>query len=162
MRWNTWGNQHLRLVTRHRSDQWRSYDPKSWVLTMCPTKPYGSIGMSSRWSQEMFYQGKFKSFHHVRRSGKKKIWISLERRTWDVSKELEWECEEGSWEILLLPILIPSLGWYFKSPWGKGEVNERGEGVFHGFGRGGMLVDDRGERRRMVKSSIFLLWAHGL
>jgi hypothetical protein len=28
--------------------------------------------------------------------------------------------------------------------------------------REGVLVNDRGERRRMVKSRIFLLWAHGL
>jgi hypothetical protein len=40
-------------------------------------------------------------------------------------------------------------------------VKERGEGVFHSFERGGMLVDDRGERR-MVKGRIFLLWAHKL
>jgi hypothetical protein len=34
-------------------------------------------------------------------------------------------------------------------------VKERGEGVFHGFGRGGMLVGDRGERRMVVKGRIF-------
>jgi hypothetical protein len=38
---------------------------------------------------------------------------------------------------------------------------ERREG-FHGFGWGLMLVNDRGERRRMVKGRFFLLWAYGL
>jgi hypothetical protein len=117
----------------HQSDWCRPSDPKSWVLTMCPTKPYGSIGMSSRWSQKMFYQRKFKSLHHVRRSGKRKIWIPLERGTRVESKELEGEWEEGPWRILLLPILSLSLGWIFKTPWGKERCKKGGEGVLHGL-----------------------------
>jgi hypothetical protein len=34
---------------------------------------YGSISMSSRGSQEMIYQSKFKSLHGVKKSGKMKI-----------------------------------------------------------------------------------------
>jgi hypothetical protein len=41
-------------------------------------------------------------------------------------------------------------------------VKERGEGWFSVLDREEMLVNDRGERRRMVKGRIFLLWAHGL
>jgi hypothetical protein len=33
--------------------------------------------------------------HHVKRSGKKKIWIPLERKTWVESKELEGEVKRG-------------------------------------------------------------------
>jgi hypothetical protein len=128
--WKKWRKQNLGLDTRHRSDRWRPSDPKSWVLTMCPTKLYGSIGMSSRGSQEMIYHRKFKSLHGVKRSGKMKIWIPLERRTWEKSKELEGELVEEPWEILLLPILMLSLGWIFKSPWEKREVEEGREMVF--------------------------------
>jgi hypothetical protein len=140
--WNTWRKQHLGLDTRHRSDRWwplvrpvKAVRPQILVLTVCPTKPYGSIGISSRWSQKMFYQGKFKSLHHVSRSGKMKIWIPLERRTRVESKELEGESEEGPWEILLLPILSLSLGWIFTTTWVLREVEEgRGDGL-HGLER---------------------------
>jgi hypothetical protein len=72
--------------------------------------------------------------HHVRRSGKKKIWIPLERRTRVESKELEGESVEGPWEILLLPIIRPFLGWIFKPPWILREVKERRKGeVLHGL-----------------------------
>jgi hypothetical protein len=57
----------------HRSDRCRPSDPKFWVLTMCPMKLYVSIGMSSRGSQDMIYERKFKSLHGVKRSGKMKI-----------------------------------------------------------------------------------------
>jgi hypothetical protein len=117
---------------------------------MCPTKPYGFIGMSSRWSQKMFYQRKFKSLHRVRRSGKKKIWIPLERRTRVESKALKGESEEGPCEILLLPILRPFLSWIFKPPWILREVKERRRGVLHGL-EGWCWWNDRGERRRWVK-----------
>jgi hypothetical protein len=60
----------------------------------------------------------------------------LERRTREESKELEGDCEEGPWEIILLPILMPSLVWNFKSPWMLREVKEgRREGPPR-FGRG--------------------------
>jgi hypothetical protein len=162
MCWKTWRKQNLKLDTRHRSDQWRSSDPKSWVLTMCPTKLYGSIVMSFRGSQEMIYQRKFKSLHGVKRLVKTKTWIPLERRTWEESKELDGGSEEGPWEILLLPILRSFLGWIFKSPWEKGRGERERRGVLHDFGRGWKLVNDIGERRRMVKDRFFLLWTHGL
>jgi hypothetical protein len=84
-------------------------------FSQCVQWNYG-LCMSSRGSQEMIYQQKFKSLHKVNRLGKKKIWIPLERRTWIESKELEGESKEKPWEILLLPILRLSLGWIFKSP----------------------------------------------
>jgi hypothetical protein len=119
---------------------------------MCPTKPYGSIGMSSRWSQKMFYQGKFKSLHHVKRLGKMKIWIPLERRTRVESKELEGESEEGPWEILLLPILSLSLGWIFTTSWvERGEREKKGEEMVYTVWKGWMLVNNGGERRERGK-----------
>jgi hypothetical protein len=82
----------------------------------------------------MLYQRKFKSFHHVRRSGKREVWIPLESGTRVESKELEGESEEGPWEILLLPILWPFLGLIFKPPWILREVKERRRrGVHHGL-----------------------------
>jgi hypothetical protein len=130
---------------------------------MCPTKPYGSIGMSSRWSQKMFYQRKFKSLHHVKRSGKKKIWIPLERKSWVESKELEGESEEGPWEILLLPNLSLFFGWNFKTPLELREVKERRKrGGCSTVRQGECWWNDRGERRRGVKDGFFLLWPHGL
>jgi hypothetical protein len=124
MCWKTWRKQVLELDMRHRSEWWRPSDSKSWVITMYPTKPYGSIGMSSGWSQKMIYQRKFKSLHGVKRSGKTNIWLPLEIRTWEETKELEGESEEGPWEILLLPILRLSLSWVFKSPWILRDVKE--------------------------------------
>jgi hypothetical protein len=71
--------------------------------------------------------------HQVKRSGKKKIWIPLERKTWVESNELEGESEEEPWEIILLPILSLFLGWIFKPPWILREVKERRKGgVLHG------------------------------
>jgi hypothetical protein len=57
----------------------------------------------------------------------------LDRRTRVESKELEGECEEGPWRILLLPILSLSLGLIFKSSWGKERWKKGGEGVRHGL-----------------------------
>jgi hypothetical protein len=129
---------------------------------MCPTKPYGSIGMSSRWSQKMFYQRKFKSLHHVGRSGKRKVWIPLERWTRVESKELEGESVEGPWEILLLPILRPFLSSIFKPPWSlRGVKERRRRGCSPRFEAAG-VVNDRGERRRGGKRGFLLLWPHGL
>jgi hypothetical protein len=131
----------------HRSDRWKPSDPNSWFLTMCPTKPYGSISMSSRWSQKMFYQREFKTLHQVRRSGKRKVWIPLERWTRVESKKLEGGSEEGPWEILFLPILRPFLGSIFKSPWILREVKERRwRGGASRFGCKG--VNDGGEREK--------------
>jgi hypothetical protein len=145
----------------HRSDWWRPSDPKSWVLTMCPTKLYGSICMSYRGSQEMIYQKKFKSLHGVKRSGKTKIWIPLERRTWMESKELEGGSEEGPWEILLLPILRLSLSWIFKSLWVLREVEEGREDGLHGLD-GLKLVNNGGERRKRGKRvDSFHCWPTG-
>jgi hypothetical protein len=129
---------------------------------MCPTRPYGSIGMYSRWSQKMFYQRKFKSLHHVRRSGKRKVWIPLERWTRIESKELEGGSVEGPWEILLLPILRPFLGSIFKPPWILREVKERRErGCAPRFevARGWMIEEREG---REGKRGFPLLWPHGL
>jgi hypothetical protein len=88
--------------------------------------------------------------HHVKRSGKKKIWIPLERKTWVESKELEGESEEEPWEILLLPILSLFLGWIFKSPLVKRDESEENRGVLHGLELK-CWWNDRGERRRGVK-----------
>jgi hypothetical protein len=49
----------------------------------------------------------------------------LERGIRVESKKLEGESEEGPWEILLLPILRPFLGLFFKPPWILREVKER-------------------------------------
>jgi hypothetical protein len=86
--------------------------------------------------------------HHVKKSGKKKIWIPLERKTWVESKELEGESEEEPWEVLLLPILSLFLGWIFKSPRGeKWSERERRWWVF-GLERmkaGEMMEEREGE-----------------
>jgi hypothetical protein len=98
--------------------------------------------------------------HHVRRSGKMKIWIPLERRTRVESKELEGESEEGPREILLLPNLRSFLDWIFKSPWVLGEVKETRRGVLHGL-KGWMLVNNGGERRERGKKGYFHCWPTG-
>jgi hypothetical protein len=55
-------------------------------------KLYGSIGMSSRGSQEMIYQRKFKSLHRVKRSGKMKF-----EYLW--REELEWNLKNSKGEL---------------------------------------------------------------
>jgi hypothetical protein len=96
--------------------------------------------------------------HHVKRSGKKKIWIPLERGTWVEYEELEGESEVGPWEILLLPILSLSLGWNFKSPLELREVKERRREGPPWFGRGESwwIMEEREERG--VKERIFSLF----
>jgi hypothetical protein len=110
----------------------------------------------------MFYQREFKTLHQVRRSGKRKFWIPLERWTRVESEKHEGESEEGPREMLLLPILRLFLGWIFKSPWIVREVKERRwRKVSTVWGRGGM-VNDRGERRKRGVKGFLLLWPHGL
>jgi hypothetical protein len=58
----------------------------------------------------LFYKRKFKSLHRVKRSGRTKIWIPLERRTCGELDELEGESVEGSWESVFHPILSLLLG----------------------------------------------------
>jgi hypothetical protein len=91
------------------------------------------IGMSSRGSQLMFYQGKFKSLHEVKRSGKTKIWIPLERRTWEELQELDGDSIEVPWESAFHPIssLIPC--WSLRNPWGEGEEIFGGRSFHHGL-----------------------------
>jgi hypothetical protein len=138
--WKTWRKRNLGLDMRHWSDRWRppirlvkAVRPQILGSHNGPTKRYGFIGMSSRGSQEMIYQRKFKSLHGLKRSGKTKIRIPLERRSWEESKELEGGSEEGPWEILLLPILRSFLGWILKSPWVLREVKEGRVRGFHGL-----------------------------
>jgi hypothetical protein len=57
---------------------------------------------------------------------------------------------------------MPSLGWNFKTPLGKEKWKREEKGWFTVLDREEVLVNDRGERKRMVKSRIFLMWAHGL
>jgi hypothetical protein len=98
--------------------------PKSWVLTMCTTKSYGSICMYSMGSQMLFYQRKFKSLHGIKRSGNTEIWIPFERRTRGELQELGGESVEGPWESIFHPILSLVFGWFLRNPWGKREVEE--------------------------------------
>jgi hypothetical protein len=53
----------------------------------------------------------------------------------------------------LLPILSLFLGWYFKSPRGKGRWKRDEKGCLR-FWRGWMLVNKGGERREEVKELI--------
>jgi hypothetical protein len=130
----TWRKQELGFDSLHRSDPCKPSDPKSWVLTMCPTKLYRSIDMSSRGSQKLFYQRKFKSLHGVKRSVKKKIWIPLERGTWRGTEEFDGDSKGGPRESDFHPILHLLHVWILRFSWGKRGVKGGGERVFTASG----------------------------